>query len=1065
MTAMKKTFKATLIAGAIAMLPFGTQAAGLGGINVFSGLGQPLRAEIELKATPQELQTLSAKIASADAFRQANVTYSAVMTGLQVTVESRGNRSVIRLVSDRPVNEPFLEVLVELNWANGRMLREYTFLLDPIEAVRPTAAAVAAPVAAPVARAGAPSTGAALSGQYRVQRGDTLQGIASRHRVEGVTLDQMLMALLRENPAAFTDNNINRLRAGAILTIPDQASAASVTPAQARREVLAQAADFEAYRSRLAGAVAARPADAEPAADRESVGEIVPRVEEPVPSETAQDRVEVSGAPAAGDPTHLARLEALEEELVARERSLDEANSRLAELEQSVRDMQRLIELRNESLAQLQQQLAAGSAELPEGEGALPAPRDLLPPESAEEPAAAPVEATAEPAEQPAGQVAEPSAPAAAVEPPVAVAPTADIPAERPATPPATPTAPTAPEPVAAPEAREAPEARPAPRPAPEPMPQPTFLQTALQDPMMLAGGGGILALLLAYAGLKVRQRRKAEEAGEPASGLTEFPSEAQSVFGGKGGQSVDTGNSSVLHTDFSQSGLSAIDADEGVDPVAEADVYMAYGRDAQAEEILLDALKADPSRSAIYLKLLEIYAQRNSLRQFESVATDLYSRTEGQGADWVKAAEMGRKLDPENPLYALKGAAGEADASGPVTEPGGRAQHSGSGAAAAGAVLGAAAATGVEALTPGAEEAMAEDEGAAENQLGDLDFTTSQPVEPSASQLKDTWTMPGDLGRIGQAMDEGSEADVAKAVEEAAAGDELEQSDSAVDFSVLDFDLGGDEAQQGEGEKGSAATSAVEDTDGAVPDTSAESGDDLVLDLGIDEVPASATGEPAADSDILQPPVDAATESSVLAAVNEQFDPESMNATVVGDEMDLALAEQGLDDEASHKPGDREAGDGMVTVSSGDDIDLTTTMVGQDAGDDDEDSSVMDLEKTGFDNSLLDFDFDIESATSDVGGEAPPLDLSNIDLNLELPDEGATQTAVPQESGVSPSPGEDVVPTAEALQEVDTKLDLARAYEEMGDKEGARELIDEVLREGSPEQREAANRLLERLG
>jgi pilus assembly protein FimV len=1056
MTAMKKTFKATLIAGAIAMLPFGTQAAGLGGINVFSGLGQPLRAEIELTATPQELQTLSARIASVDAFRQANVTYSSVMTGVQVSVESRGNRSVIRLVSDRPVNEPFLELLVELNWANGRMLREYTFLLDPIEAVRPAAAAVTAPVATPGARAGTPpASGVAQSGQYRVQRGDTLQAIANRHRVEGVTLDQMLMALLRQNPAAFADNNINRLRAGAILTIPDQASAGSIAPAQARREVLAQAADFEAYRSRLAGTVAARPAETEPTADRESVGEIAPRVEEPVRAEEPQDRVEVSGAPTTGDPTHLARLEALEEELVARERSLDEANSRLAELEQSVRDMQRLIELRNESLALLQQQLAAGGAELPEGE-ALPAPRDLLPPEPAEEPAAA---QAAEPVEQPvAGPVAEPLAPAAAVEAPVAAAPSADVPAERPAAPPVVAPAPTAPEPVATPEPR------PAPRPVPpEPMPQPTFLQSALQDPMMLAGGGGILALLLAYAGLKVRQRRQAEEAGEPASGLTEFPSEAQSVFGGKGGQSVDTGNSSVLHTDFSQSGLSAIDADEGVDPVAEADVYMAYGRDAQAEEILLDALKADPSRSAIYLKLLEIYAQRNSLRQFESVATDLYSRTEGQGADWVKAAEMGRKLDPDNPLYVLKSAVGEAESSGPVTEPGSSVQRSAGGAAATGAALGAAAvAAGTDALAPDRDKAIEAEDAAVTSQLGDLDFTTSQPVEPSASQLKDTWTMPGDLSRIGQAVEEGTEADVARAVEEAAGGNVLEQSDSAVDFSVLDFDLGADDSPQGEAHRAAESSATVEDA-AEMEGTSAGGGDDLVLDLGIDDVSEPVTGTAPAGPDMLEPPVDASTESSVLAAVSEQFDPQSMNATVVGDEMDLALAEQGLDDDASFDQSGAGKEDRMVTVSSGDDIDLTATMVGRDEVGDDEDSSVMDLEKTGFDNSLLDFDFDIESATSDVGGEAPPLDLSNIDLDLELPDEGAARTAMPQESGVSA--GDEVVPTAEALQEVDTKLDLARAYEEMGDKEGARELIDEVLREGSPEQREAANRLLERLG
>ena len=115
----------------------------------------------------------------------------------------------------------------------------------------------------------------------------------------------------------------------------------------------------------------------------------------------------------------------------------------------------------------------------------------------------------------------------------------------------------------------------------------------------------------------------------------------------------VDTGSSSLIQTDFSQSGLSAIDADEGVDPVAEADVYMAYGRDAQAEEILLDAMKADPSRTAVHLKLLEIYAHRKNLKQFETTAAELYTVTNGQGEDWDKAVEMGLKLDPDNPLFS----------------------------------------------------------------------------------------------------------------------------------------------------------------------------------------------------------------------------------------------------------------------------------------------------------------------------------------------------------------------------------------------------------------------------
>ncbi len=1028
MTAMKKSLKATLIAGAIATLPFGSHAAGLGAINVLSGLGQPLRAEIELSATQQELQTLSARIASVEAFRRANVTYSPVMSAVQVSVETRGNRSVVRLISDRPVDEPFLEVLVELSWATGRMLREYTFLLDPIEAVRPTAAVVQPPSAAPAAAPTVAARPAAPAGDYRVQRGDTLRGIANRHRPEGVTLEQMLIALLRENPAAFDDGNINRLRAGAILSIPDRNSALVLDPAQARREVVAQAADFEAYRSRLAGTVAARPAAPAPEVGREAVGEIVPRVDDAPRAEQPVDRVEVSGAPTDGEPTRLARLEALEEELTARERALEEAHARLSELEQSILDMQRLIELRNQSLAQMQQQLAASGVEVPavtQETPAAPAEELPAPPPVLE----APTEEAAEPAE-----------------PVVAEAP-AEVPAERPAV---------APEPAPAPPVRAEPapqpEPRPTPRPAPvapTPAPEPTFLDALLEDPKLLAGGGGILALLLAYAGFKMRQRRKAGESEEP-SGLTEFPSEAQSVFGGKGGQSVDTGSSSVLHTDFSQSGLSAIDADEGVDPVAEADVYMAYGRDAQAEEILLDALKADASRGAIYLKLLEIYAQRQSLRQFESVATDLYSRTGGEGGDWAKAAEMGRKLDPENPLYALKKGPGEDEVLAPQTEPGKGGMAGGSAGVAA---LGAAAAAGVAAGSASSDGEPSAEETAPPSQLGDLDFTTSVPVvEPSPSQLKDTWTMPGDLGRLSQAMEDGSDADVAEAVDAAAVPSE---EPSAEDLSVLDFDLGGDEAAE--------TTEATEDRSAIgklEADRVPEAGDnDLVLDLDIGE----ESGERSADSVVPELP-GVATESDVMADLMSPRHDRSMDATMLGDEFDLAMAEKGLDASGGDRDVDEAADHGIVTVSSGEEIDLTSTQVQMDEPASEDDASVVDLEQTGFDNSLLDFDFDIESATSDPAGEAPPLDLSNIDLNLEPPEPaGAVEPLAESPAG---EPQEDVViPSPDVQQEVDTKLDLARAYEEMGDKEGARELIEEVLREGSTAQREAANRLLERLG
>jgi pilus assembly protein FimV len=136
------------------------------------------------------------------------------------------------------------------------------------------------------------------------------------------------------------------------------------------------------------------------------------------------------------------------------------------------------------------------------------------------------------------------------------------------------------------------------------------------------------------------------------ATELTAAPaSDANSVFGTSGGQNIDTG-SSAFQSDFSQSGIGKIDTEE-IDPIAEADVYMAYGRDAQAEEILKEALAKDSSRPAIRLKLLEIYANRKDTRAFQDAARELQSATGGRGPEWEKALSLGRSIDPQNPMYA----------------------------------------------------------------------------------------------------------------------------------------------------------------------------------------------------------------------------------------------------------------------------------------------------------------------------------------------------------------------------------------------------------------------------
>lgn len=957
---MKKSLKASLIAVAIASFPFGSQAAGLGQISVLSGLGQPLRAEIQINATPQELQSLRARLASPDAFRQANIPYSPVIQTLRAALENRGQRAVVKLSSDRPINDPFVDLLIELDWNGGRLSREYTFLLDPVDLVapKPLAARVDTPAAAPAPRAARPQAPAATAsqagdgGSYRVQRGDTLRRIADGNRPADATLDQMLVALFRSNPAAFDGGNINRLKTGAILSMPAPSEVQAVDRQEARREIVAQAADFDAYRRKLASSVAERPAEAPTA--QSGGGAIVPRVEAPAAAPSG-DKVQVSrtqpGEQGSTEAAH--RLQALEEELVSREKALDEANARLAQLEQNIREMQKLLQLKSDAMAQ--QQANAGSA---------------------------PAAAAPAPGAEPAAQVAAPAA--ADAQPPKAAEP------------------PPRPKPKAV--------------PPPPPEPEPDLLQSLTQDPTMLAAGGGIVVLLLAYAGLRMRKGRKPGGAADTSALMSEFPPESSAVFGGTGGQSVDTSNSSLIHTDFSQSGLSSIDADEGVDPVAEADVYMAYGRDAQAEEILLDALKTDPERLAIPLKLLEIYSKRKNAKQFETIASELYARTGGKGLDWEKTALMGRKLDPDNPLYSSKTIEPERTEAPSTEMP----------AAVGAAALGAAVAASVPA---------AADEESAALELSNLDFTISTPgnVDTATQEMTATWTSPGALDQFSETVT-GDESPVEQAAVGGTAAEEIASFD--VNLDSLDFDLDLDKGADKEGE------APVE-----LGEVASEGPSDLTLNLDI------GGGEP--------PVVRGSGEEVDSAAGGGNVD--FGTVTVIGENLDFAAPGDGglafdLPEADAAQAEIPERFDLNATVVQADDLDA------EDAAD----AAMTDLENTGFDSNLLDFDFDLDASTKPVPAEPAGLDLTSIDLNLEPSVDGelhldtapAMPDALPALDGLVAGGGD-----GEIDHEVETKLELARAYEEMGDKEGARELLDEVLREGSASQQATARELIAKLG
>ncbi len=750
-TSFKKRATAIAVASCLSFAPWLAEAASLGKITVLSGLGQPLRAEIEISASRAELVGMSARLAGSAAFKEAGIDYGSALLDLRFDIGKRSNGApVVKVSSTKPVNEPFMNMLVELSWPSGPLLKEYTFLLDPPEVAARAAARQAAVAdarvvetvrgagAAPSANGSAAATPSRAvpeptkvqeSGTRVVQQGDTLRRIAGETKHDGVTLEQMLVGLYKKNPDAFIGNNVNRLKAGAILSIPDKAAVAAIPAAEARQIYVTQAEDWNAYRQRLASATAQGKASPD-AAPQAAEGKVTARVEEkPTAADQAKDKVRVSSTemPAKGVPGGKSAVG--EEELIAKDKALKEAQDRLALLEKNVNELQKLVDMKTQRLAELQQQ-ASGQKE------------EVKPVAPAEPPKA--VEAPKEPA-------------------PVAAEPAKPVEEPKPAEPPKVVEAPKPAAPV------EPPKPAPAAPPAPEP--------GLLDDPLPLIGGGGILALLAGYFLL----RRRRSEAEPDFTTAIPAPSSLgpNSVFRMTGGQSVDTGNVPLQTGDFSQTGPGTIDTDE-VDPVAEADVYMAYGRDAQAEEILIEALRKDPHRTAIHVKLLEIYGNRKSVKQFDTLASELYAQTGGVGDEWEKAAALGAALDPENPLYtAGRGAPAVAD-DVVAPAPGAVADVKTTTVMLPGELGQMAAAAAVGAATAGAAAALIAEQPTLEPIAIPVESAEGDMAQTVVSNIDDN-TLDFDLGGAGPAF----------APEVTQVGDVVNEMEMP-QIEAIDFDLGG---------------------------------------------------------------------------------------------------------------------------------------------------------------------------------------------------------------------------------------------------------------------------------
>jgi pilus assembly protein FimV len=981
--------KLTAAVASAMVLTSAASAAGLGKLTVLSALGQPLRAEIELTSvSPEEASGLVAKLASPDAFKTANIDFNPALLSLRFAVEQRGGRQLIRVSSTQPLNEPFVDLLLELSWNNGRLVREYTFLLDPAE-LRATQSAQVAPSEAPPqrprmeaapppaaaaerprrdrAQAGAEAgergrSGAAGGGtsEYRVRPGDSLGKIAAQLKPVDVSLDMMLVALYRANPDAFMGNNMNRLKSGRILNVPGADAIRATGEGAAHGVVVAHAADFNAYRNKLAGQVGASEAVKTPQAGQSAAGKITAKVEErPTAANESQDQLRLSRAAPSTPAGKGSAMSA--EDTIAKQKELDDAQSRVKELERNVSELEKLAQIKNKAGAEAEKNAST------------PAPAVLAKPEPQKLP---PIKPAAKPAVKPA-----------------------------------------------------------------TPAPEPGLLDFIMDNLTYL--GAGAAVLLLAALGIAQRRKKNGLKPVAESSSILSVPTEpAHSLFAETGGQSVDTSNS-VFNSSFAPS-ASQLDTNE-VDPVAEADVYIAYGRDAQAEEILKEALRTHPERLPVRLKLLEIYASRKDQRAFETQAGELYSLTRGQGDEWAQAAALGLSIDALNPLYANSAAhaAAAADFAPAAQAQGGHdllSKELDDAFSAADAPADFAESVGQDAHeplsfdqhfaeamgtaqpsvqpAPAAQAEPADDDNMLDFDLGGLAFEPVASTEPPAVRTTDIQEVPVSNEVPDLEFDLSAFETTPAVASNAAAGAATAPAPAAAAEEPLDFSFDMDFE---------AAT-----TPNPVPRFAPQPHDELF----VDQAPAQEQAAAAAPNTDID-----------MASLAREFDlpdlptelhegvPAAPAAELKDPLFDLDTMDFGLADEAPHGARQPEPAPSWTSALDGDpfalpDLPTATPLTAESAA--------------GAAYAPADV---IEPHVTESG-----LDLAGFDLDLAAD----SPLPLPEVETVDRhAPAAELSP---AHMEMETKLDLAIAYQEIGDKEGARELLEEVIKGGSSEQASRAN-------
>ncbi len=1003
---------------------------GLGEIHLNSALNEPLKADIDLlAATPEELTALQASLANRDAFARYGLDRPSFLSTLNFKVgKNKQGRDALMVTSSEAISEPFVTFLVEVTWARGRLMREYTLLLDPPVYAPGDNAAVGTPVAAPVAtppaaqaapvapaqaapapsaatpippgpstrtRAAAPSPSAgsgAGGGTYTVARGDTLTKIALNLHASGKPeVDQTMVALFKDNPTAF-EGNINLLHQGAILRVPGATEIAALNQREAMAEVSRQMAAWHGS----AGTGAAE-------------GGHLRLV---TPSNSSGSGTTAGSAAAAAAGKETAALE-----------------GKVKDLQSQLSESRRLLDIKNNELSALQRKL--GAATPPPAAAATPTPR--------------PVTTPAPP----------PPMTAATATPPAASAPAAALPA--------------------APPPRHVPKTVTAPPP-----PADSWLDWIAGNWWIPAAGLVALAGLLGFVAFRRRQKSQISDfASMAATDLTDEaagstaqmlgirrvdPSFVVEESGEHKAPELGGATGERKSADDTLSSESAVNLDQG-DPLAEADFHMAYGLYDQAADLVRIALEREPERRDLRLKLLEIYFVWGNKDAFLQTAKLLESARDGAApGEWDKIVIMGKQICPDEPMFAKS------------------------------AGLGRGAAALVDLNLEGGENRVDIDLfGDPEGERSSLDFPIAQEreaEETSTTGESPTLKSSPELDFMLDAPERG--ADESPTREMPPPRDEPTMESEFMKFADSPTQESPTLVVPSQPPAGQDRAAGKPPRDATAESTAEVAIDDLGLDLSSLEDSAASTSSLEALQETDHP----AEAPTMLAGLDERSRRMMADAESRSRDRDLTELERELEAsfiselDASHDDLRALAAGASPTVQMPRNPDMgATTRLGNEDFTDTQDFERADPDSTstlrGLNVESIDLDLDrlatalgngggetreprqdaedlFSSEVFEAGGRNPRVDL---DVGDELNGAGSTMTAKLVQNGAGKVRyGE--MPEFEpvTMSEVGTKLDLARAYMDMGDPEGARNILDEVVQEGSASQKQEAQRLIQSL-